>query len=165
MRNYLKLIRVKHWLKNILVFLPIFFSINLMNTSLFSKCLIALVIFSFVSSIVYIINDINDIEKDKLHPTKKNRPLASGSISKTQAIIVIVILVILTGIMITYMYLNTKNVFTILIPIVYIVINILYSKWLKNIPIIDVVILVSGFVLRVMYGGVIVNITVSSIYT
>ena len=161
MRNYLKLIRVKHWLKNILVFLPIFFSINLMNTSLFSKCLIALVIFSFVSSIVYIINDINDIEKDKLHPTKKNRPLASGSISKTQAIIVIVILVILTGIMITYMYLNTKNVFTILIPIVYIVINILYSKWLKNIPIIDVVILVSGFVLRVMYGGVIVNITVS----
>lgn len=161
MKNYLKLIRVKHWLKNILVFLPIFFSINLMNTSLFGKCLIALVIFSFVSSIVYIINDINDIEKDKLHPTKKNRPLASGSISKTQAIIVIVILVILTGIMITYMYLNTKNVFTILIPIVYIVINILYSKWLKNIPIIDVVILVSGFVLRVMYGGVIVNITVS----
>ena len=75
MKNYLKLIRVKHWLKNFLVVLPLFFSINLFNTNLIYKCIIAFIIFSFSSSIVYIINDLSDLEKDKLHPIKKYRHL------------------------------------------------------------------------------------------
>lgn len=161
MKNYLKLIRVKHWLKNGLIFLPIFFSINILNISLLSTCFIAFFVFSITSSIVYIINDLNDIEKDKLHPIKKNRPLASGKISKNQAHFVIIVFAIIIGLMMTYLYTKTKNLAVILVPLVYILLNILYSKWLKNIPIIDVVILVFGFVLRVMYGGIVINVEVS----
>lgn len=161
MKEYLKLIRVKHWLKNFLVFLPIFFSINLLNPKYFFACIVAFIIFSFSSSIVYVINDMNDVEKDRLHPIKKKRPLAAGTISIKQAKMVIGILVLLTAIMMGYIYVEVKNIVVILIPIIYILLNILYSKWLKNIPIIDVVILVSGFVLRVMYGGTVINVEVS----
>lgn len=161
MKNYLKLIRVKHWLKNGLVFLPIFFSINILNTSYLATCLLAFIIFSFSSSIIYVLNDIEDIEKDKLHPVKKNRPLASGAVSIKQAKITIGLLVLIAALMMGLIYKQTGNIGTIIIPIIYVILNILYSKKLKNIPIIDVVILVSGFVLRVMYGGVVVDVEVS----
>lgn len=161
MKQYLKLIRVKHWLKNGLVFLPLFFSMNLCNVQYLSLCFLAFVIFSLSSSVVYVLNDMADVEKDKLHPIKKNRPLASGAISMAQAKIVIVILCILIAFMMGLLYWNDPNFFIILIPIVYIILNLLYSKWLKHISIIDVVILVSGFVLRVMYGGVVVDVVVS----
>ena len=160
-KEYLKLIRVKHWLKNGLVFLPLFFSINLFSTKYYLDIILCFIIFSFSSSIVYVINDMNDIEKDKLHPIKKKRPLAAGTVSIAQAKIVIAFLAIMSAIMIYVIYGKTNNLLTIIIPIVYIVLNILYSKWLKNIPIIDVVILVSGFVLRVMYGGVSIGVEVS----
>lgn len=161
MKQYLKLIRVKHWLKNGLVFLPLFFSMNLCNIQYLSLCFLAFVIFSLSSSVVYVLNDMADVEKDKLHPIKKNRPLASGAISMAQAKIVIVILCILIAFMMGLLYWHDPNFFIILIPIVYIILNLLYSKWLKHISIIDVVILVSGFVLRVMYGGVVVDVVVS----
>ena len=161
MKEYLKLIRVKHWLKNGLVFLPLFFSINLFNTEYYLGAILAFIVFSFSASIVYVLNDISDVEKDKLHPVKKKRPLAAGTISIKQAKIVIAVLVLLSAIMIYYVYKTTNNLLTIFIPIIYIVLNILYSKWLKHIPIIDVVILVSGFVLRVMYGGVSIDVEVS----
>jgi len=161
MKNYLKLIRIKHWLKNGLIFLPIFFSINLLDFSLFSTCLIAFIIFSLSSSIVYIINDLNDIEKDRLHPVKRNRPLASGTIKKSQALIVVFAFLILIISMMIYLYSRTKSIYVFLIPLIYVFLNVLYSKWLKHIPIIDVVILVSGFVLIVMYGGVVVEVEVS----
>lgn len=161
MKQYLKLIRVKHWLKNGLVFLPLFFSMNLCNIQYLSLCFFAFIIFSLSSSVVYVLNDMADVEKDKLHPIKKKRPLASGAISMAQAKIVIVILCILIAFMMGLLYWNDPNFFIILIPIVYIILNLLYSKWLKHISIIDVVILVSGFVLRVMYGGVVVDVVVS----
>ena len=161
MKEYIKLIRAKHWLKNGLVFLPLFFSINLFNTEYYLGAILAFIVFSFSASIVYVLNDISDVEKDKLHPVKKKRPLAAGTISIKQAKIVIAVLVLLSAIMIYYVYKTTNNLLTIFIPIIYIVLNILYSKWLKHIPIIDVVILVSGFVLRVMYGGVSIDVEVS----
>lgn len=161
MKEYLKLIRIKHWLKNGLVFLPLFFSINLINTEYYLGAILAFIVFSFSASIVYVLNDISDVEKDKLHPVKKKRPLAAGTISIKQAKIVIAVLILLSAIMIYYVYKTTNNLLTIFIPIIYIVLNILYSKWLKHIPIIDVVILVSGFVLRVMYGGVSIDVEVS----
>lgn len=160
-KNYIKLIRVKHWLKNGLVFLPIFFSSNIFNINLLLTSVLAFFIFSFTSSIVYVVNDMNDIEKDKLHPVKKNRPLASGAISIPMARVVIVILFILVALLSFFAYKENNNVFVFLIPLIYLVLNIMYSKGLKNIPIIDVVILVSGFVFRVMYGGVITDIEVS----
>lgn len=161
MKNYLKLIRVKHWLKNFLVVLPLFFSINLFNTNLIYKCIIAFIIFSFSSSIVYIINDLSDLEKDKLHPIKKYRPLASNKISKKTAINIIIILILLLVPLIGLLYKLQNNIFVILIPIIYIVVNILYTKLLKNVPIIDVTIIVIGFLLRVLYGGVSIDVQVS----
>ena len=161
MKNYIKLIRVKHWLKNFLIFLPAFFSINIFNKSYIATCSLGFLVFCFASSIIYIFNDINDIEKDRLHPVKKHRPLASNAISKKQAYFIIILLIFIISMIIFFLYKNTKNIFVILIPLIYIILNIFYSKGFKNIPIIDVVILVSGFVLRVMYGGEVINVEVS----
>lgn len=161
MKRYIKLIRVKHWLKNGLVFLPLFFSINLFNYSLIINCIVAFLCFSFAASIVYVLNDIKDIDKDKLHPLKKNRPLASGEISVKNAYITIAILVALVVGLSLYLYYLNHNFLVFVIPAIYVILNILYSFGLKNIPIIDVVILVSGFVFRVMYGGIAINTVVS----
>ena len=161
MKNYIKLIRVKHWIKNLLVFLPIFFSANLFNLELAKVAFIAFVIFCCTSSVIYIINDMSDIEKDKLHPIKKLRPLASGKVTKKQAYVVLIILVAITVFLMVYLYMNQKNIGVFIIPLIYIVLNTMYSKGLKNVPIVDIMILVSGFVFRVMYGGVVTNIEVS----
>lgn len=161
MNKYIKLIRMKHWLKNFLVYLPIFFSLNLFNIDYLLLTTLAFIVFCFTSSIVYILNDISDIEKDRLHPVKKFRPLASGEISKKQAYAIIAILAAIIAVIMLFFFNKTNNIFVILIPLIYVALNILYSKNLKNVPIIDVVILVSGFVLRVMYGGVAINVEVS----
>ena len=160
--KYIKLIRMKHWLKNCLVFLPLFFSGKFFTIKLLLETTIGFFVFSFISSFVYINNDINDIDKDKRHPIKKHRPLASGSVSiKTARLIEIVLLIVSIGMMLLLWKVYRKNVFVFIIPFLYLILNILYSKGLKNIPIIDVVILVSGFVFRVMYGGVVSAIEVS----
>lgn len=161
MKKYIELIRAKHWLKNILIFLPAFFSMNILKLEYLETLVIAFFVFCFTSSIVYILNDMSDIEKDKLHPIKKNRPLASGRVSKTNAWIVMILLVVISIILSFILYQKNSVLGIWIIPIVYIILNILYSKGLKNIPIIDVVILASGFVLRVMYGGVTINVEVS----
>lgn len=162
MKNYLKLLRIKHWLKNGLILLPLFFGKSIFNLNKIYSVLIAFIIFSFISSIVYIINDINDIHADRNHPKKKNRPLASGKVSIKNAILVLILLMILSISLIIYLYNKTTNIFIILIPLLYLILNILYSTKLKHIPIIDVAILVSGFVLRVYYGGIASNIEISS---
>ena len=160
-KDYIKLIRVKHWLKNILVFLPLFFSLGLLDKNKLILNIIAFFVFSFSSSIVYIINDIKDIESDRKHEIKKNRPLASGRIKIINAIYVIIFLSIILILSIIFIYLRSHNILSILIPIIYILLNILYSYYLKHYPIIDVAILVSGFLLRVVYGGVVINVAVS----
>ena len=161
MKDYIKLIRVKHWLKNVLVFLPLFFSMNILNIKLLEKSLFAFAIFCLASSIVYVINDINDIEKDRNHPVKKDRPLASGRISINKAKLVVIVLFLILIASTAFSYLKVLKYQVFIIPAIYIILNILYSKWLKHIPIIDVVILVSGFVLRVLYGAVLSGCTVS----
>ena len=163
MKNYIKLIRVKHWLKNFLVFMPLFFSLSSFfdDEKILINAFLGFLTFSFVSSIVYVINDINDLENDRKHPKKKNRPLASGAISVSNAKMTVMLLIVLSLLFATFIYTTNDSIFVFLIPIIYVILNVLYSKWLKHIPIIDVVILVSGFVLRVMYGGVVVNIEVS----
>lgn len=161
MKDYIKLIRVKHWLKNGLVFLPLFFSLNLFNWNMVLTCLIAFICFSLSASVVYVINDINDVDKDRKHPVKKNRPLASGAISIKMAYVTIAVLVALIAISSSYLFYLNHNGMVFGIPLIYIFVNILYSLGLKNVPIIDVVILVSGFVMRVMYGGVVIDVAVS----
>ena len=158
--EYLRLIRVKHYLKNLLIFLPAIFSGMLFYSNIIFKLIIMFFASSFISSIVYIINDIKDIENDKKHPIKKNRPLASGKISMYNAFFVIMLLALST-IFLLYVSDLLFDVST-LILVFYFVLNLSYSFGLKNIPLVDIVILAFGFVLRVIYGGVGVGIEVSN---
>lgn len=159
MIKYLKLIRVKHWIKNFLIFLPLIFSKNI-NIANIILVILGFISFSLASSAIYIINDIKDKEKDSKHPTKKNRPIASGAISVNNALLVMVILLLMTiGILI---YLSLDNYFISLYIIGYILLNIMYSMKLKNIPLLDVTILALGFLIRVLYGGALINVEVSS---
>ena len=125
MSKFIKLIRMKHWLKNFLVYLPIFFSLNLFNIDYLLLTTLAFIVFCFTSSIVYILNDISDIEKDRLHPVKKFRPLASGEISKKQAYAIIAILAAIIAVIMLFFFSKTNNIFVILIPLIYIILNIL----------------------------------------
>ena len=157
MRNYVKLIRVKHWIKNLLIFIPMFFSkqINLDNIL---TTLIGFFAFSFVASFIYIINDIRDVEKDKLHETKKNRPIASGKISIKNASIFSVIII---GLAIILSIFASKNYLSLILIVTYLLINMYYSFGGKNIAIVDVILLAAGFVLRVYYGASLINVKVS----
>lgn len=157
--SYLKLMRVKHYIKNLLIFLPLIFSMNFYDLNKDIKTLIGFILFSLVSSIIYIINDINDIEKDKNHPRKCKRPLASGEVTKKEAY---VLLIILALIVIIGNVILRASWYSIVILVSYLILNILYSKILKNIPIIDVICLVIGFVLRVIYGASLIDVQVSN---
>lgn len=160
MKKYIRLIRVKHYIKNLLIFLPVIFSQRLTNIPDLIKTIIAFIIFCIATSIIYIFNDIKDIEKDKKHYKKRFRPLASGEISKKKAVILIILLLVIL-ILISAIFLR-KNIYAILIIAVYLFINILYSIKLKNVPIIDVTILAIGFLIRVIFGAVIIPIEISN---
>ena len=158
-KAYLKLMRVKHYLKNLLIFLPLIFSMSFKNAINNINTFIGFILFSIVCSMVYIINDLGDIEKDKNHPKKCKRPLASGEITKKEAYFLLGILAI---IVIIGNLLAKASIYNIIILLTYLILNISYSKILKNIPIIDVICLVIGFVLRVVYGASIINVEVSN---
>lgn len=159
MKDYLKLIRVKHWVKNILIFIPVI-SAGLITNCNVLNCILGFFSFSFLSSSIYIFNDIKDIEKDKLHPKKKNRPLASGKIKKSIAIYIAILMVIL-ALIINIIINKTLLHISYLFLLAYFIINIGYSLGLKNIAIIDIVLLASGFILRVYYGAAIIDVEVS----
>ena len=158
MKNYLKLLRVKHYVKNLLIFAAIMFSGQMADLNKLKDCIIGFVVFSLISSIVYIINDIKDKKKDALHPKKCKRPIASGAISVKAAIITAVICFILAVVGFIYIF----NTTALLILSAYVLVNILYSFGLKNVPLLDVSILVSGFLLRVLLGAVISDIEISN---
>ncbi len=153
MLKILKLLRIKQYIKNIFIFLPMFFSLNLFNSVVFFKTFLGFILFSLVASSIYILNDIKDINEDKIHPVKKNRPIASGEISLLVAIGLMMIMFFI-GIIGAY-FLN-YNFFLILFA--YFLMNVLYSLKLKHIAILDIFIISSGFVLRVFAGGFIGNI-------
>lgn len=163
MKNYIKLIRAHQWVKNLFVFLPLFFSGNFFHTDLFLKSLVAFFSFSFVASSIYIINDYMDIESDKKHPEKKNRPLASGAISKSVAIVILIGLILLN----VGLYFFAQDYFKInlwkfaTIILFYFAMNLAYTFKLKHVAIIDVTIIAIGFVLRVLSGGYASGIPIS----
>lgn len=158
MKDILKMLRIQHYIKNILVFIPLFFSRRIFDSFLFFKSVIGFVCFCLISSAVYILNDIQDVENDRKHPKKKNRPIASGRVSIKTGKIVFFCCMIITFFLSVLLLENAGFLFLLF----YFVLNVLYSiGGVKNKPIIDVVTLASGFVLRVIYGGVITNIMVS----
>lgn len=162
MKNYLKLIRINQWIKNVFVFLPLFFSGNFFQIDLFLQTLFAFFSFSLVASCIYIINDYFDIESDKKHPVKKNRPLASGEISKTKAILILVVMIWLNiGLcFLVKTYFNISISQFIGVILCYVIFNIAYTYKLKHIAIIDVCIIAIGFIFRVLAGGCISEIPV-----
>lgn len=157
-RSYIKLIRVKHWIKNLLIVIPAFFGTALIESEVIYRLIFGFFVFSFCSSAVYIINDLNDIENDRQHPDKCKRPLASGAVSKKEAFILIAVLLILASILNHFLCGFSLHS---LIPWVYMILNLLYSVSLKNKPVIDIVLLVSGFFFRVFYGSAITGIRIS----
>ena len=154
----LSLIRPHQWVKNIFIFLPLFFDKKLLHIDSVVNALWAFIAFSLAASAIYCLNDIMDIEADKQHPKKRLRPLASGQISKQQAYTTMAIL-FLTSLAITYFAFESKNLMAIIA--IYIVLNIGYCIKLKHIAIVDVFIIASGFCLRVAAGGAATDIWIS----
>lgn len=158
MKRYLKLMRVHHYIKNILVFGALLCSGEFFNLTKLRNNFWGFVAFSMVSSIVYIINDIHDKEKDAKHPTKCKRPIASGSISVKKAWVLASVLLFIVVILCLY----TFDWIATGLLILYLFLNLAYSFGLKNIPIADIAILVSGFLIRLLYGALITNIVISN---
>lgn len=156
MKKYLKLMRVKHWIKNLLILFPLVFNREISNLTLLKESFIGVILFSLLSSVIYIFNDICDVEKDRLHPIKQSRPLAANLISLKKAKILCVGL----GLILIVACFFRHNIWDLLL-VVYALLNIGYSKGLKNVALMDVIILVAGYLLRVLYGGGLTNIQIS----
>lgn len=158
-RNYIKLMRLKHCVKNILILLPLVFSGEFFQYGKLLSSALGFLAFSFLASVVYILNDIQDVEKDRLHPKKKFRPIASGKVSEKQGKVLSVVAMIGA---ITLNFLATTNYVSFIFLGIYLVMNIFYSKGLKNVPLLDIVVLASGFLLRLIYGGIVTDIHISN---
>ena len=155
--NYLKLVRVPQWVKNFFVFVPLLFSQHLFDKNYFYTTLFAFAIFCLSSSLIYLINDIIDIEADKAHPTKMNRPLASGAISSQSALVIAIILI--AAIVSLLPQFNEEFRYFV---IAFVLLNILYSFWFKHIVILDVFSIAMGFSIRVLAGAVVISVPISS---
>lgn len=149
--------RPKHWTKNLFLFAGILFSQNLLNFSLLVKVILAFLIFCFLTGSVYILNDLTDLERDKRHPAKSRRPIASGRLKVRQAIIALIIFMFLS-LVLSYLL----NLSFFLTALAYFLIQIAYSFFLQRIVILDVFAIASGFVLRVVAGAVVINVEISS---
>lgn len=157
-RNIFALIRIKHWIKNAAVFLPVFFAgkfFNLPDSPQFIELISLFFAFCVASSSIYIINDIVDVEKDRLHPEKCKRPIASNFFSKKQALFIFTFIFILLVLLILQM--GNSRFFVI----GYFLLNLAYSFKLKQIAIVDVTCISIGFLLRIIGGGVAAEVFVS----
>lgn len=157
-KHYLQLMRIHQWVKNFFIFLPLFFSFKMDHISLLIADLWAFVGFCLIASSIYIINDWNDIATDRLHPEKRNRPLASGAINKKEALLMILSLVAV-GVSV-YIFVLV-NYIALALLVSYFILNIFYSLRLKHIPVIDISIVAIGFVIRIFIGGVVTDTPLS----
>jgi len=156
LKNILIELRISHWVKNGLVFLPLIFVSKATELIYIEKTLIAFFSFCFAASSVYVINDILDLENDKKHPRKKQRPIASGKISINLALIFASVLLI------TSIYLaNLLSPSIVVILLAYLVLNLFYSKRLKHVPIVDIVLVSFFYIMRVIVGGVAIGVPIS----
>ena len=154
--KYLKLLRPKDWAKNLFLFIPLFFAGEIFNFEKILSISWGVLAFCCIASSIYIINDYRDIEDDRKHPVKCNRPLASGAVSPAIALIICFALIVI-GFTLAW-WIRDKFLFVLGI---YFVINLAYSLGLKAIPILDIFILAIGFNLRIKAGSVIAFIGLS----
>ena len=154
LKALLKTMRPRQWVtKNVFIFAAIVFDKQLFVVDSFLRTLAGFALFCLISSSVYIFNDIADVEADRQHPEKKNRPIPSGKLPMPAAWTACILLTIITLIL---AYLLAPS-FAYVIGL-YFLINVAYSKWLKHIPIIDVFIISAGFVLRVHAGVTLIQV-------
>lgn len=152
----LKLIRVHQWVKNFFIFLPAFFAARIFELDILLNTALSFGAFSLTASTIYIINDYLDIEKDRQHPKKRFRPLASGEINKAQAI---VIGILTFGVALSLaLYLNGMVMYFLA---GYFGMNLAYSIRLKHVPLLDISIIAMGFLLRVAVGGAAASVAIS----
>ncbi len=152
----IRAIRPKQWIKNLIVFAALVFSQHLFEPYSIITSLFAFLLFCLFTGSVYLINDVMDVEEDRQHPYKKERPIASGKL-KIQTAVIIAITMAMVSLGMSF-YLNPM--FGV-ITLVYFVSNIAYSTYLKHIVIIDVMIIALGFVLRAVGGAVVIDVEIS----
>lgn len=158
--DVIRLMRPKHYIKSLLIFVPIFFERALFNLFSLVRIFGGFVAFSFLTSVVYIINDIKDISADRQHELKRYRPIASGAVSVPIALVLAAILLVASFSINAMVCASHRNTF--LIMLVYLAANLGYSLGLKHVPFLDVVLLVAGFLLRVLYGAALMGSSVSA---
>lgn len=154
--RYVFLVRAHHWVKNLFLFIPAFFAGDLLRIDGFILLIKGFICFCLASSAIYILNDYRDRETDRNHPVKKNRPIASGKITPAVALTVMILFAVVSFVW-SYM-LMPEFLYMVLL---YVGLNILYSFGLKDIPLVDVFIVSSGFVIRTVAGGILVGVFLS----
>lgn len=156
-KYYIREMRIHHYIKNLLVFVPLACSGQLFDAAKLLSSLWLFLSFCFIASAVYFINDIRDIDIDRRHPTKSKRPIAAGQISIKSAIVFTAVLIAASVVFCILCF----NIFAIVLLMLYFVLNLGYNLGLKNIPLLDVAILVSGFLIRTICGAAVTNIQIS----
>ena len=156
MKDYLQLIRPHQYVKNLVLFFPAFFALRITEPLLLGRTALAAIAFSFAASAVYILNDYRDREDDRKHPVKKNRPLAAGTVAVQTAWMLFALLLVFS---LTTMGLLDQTALFLLIA--YLCFNLAYSFGLKHIPIIDIFIIATGFVIRIAIGAEVGDIPLS----
>ncbi len=151
--RYSRLIRINNWTKNLIIFSPLFFAGKMSNVFLLQQTLISCISFSFLTSSIYILNDYMDLEHDRTHPSKKNRPLASGKIPIAHAgAMAIVLLIVGLGII------SQLSIDTFYVSLSYVVIMVAYCLVFRKMPLVDIGIIATGFVIRLYVGSTVTGI-------
>jgi 4-hydroxybenzoate polyprenyltransferase len=153
----LKSLRPQQWIKNLFLFAPLIFSQNILNRPLLLTTIEAFVAFCLVSSAHYVFNDLRDLEEDRKHPVKSQRPLASGRLGKGPAVAALVVIGA-AGIALS----ASINLPFLLIALGYLVLQTAYSMWLKHVVILDIFVIAAGFLIRVVAGGLAIRVEISS---
>ena len=158
--NFFNLIRYKSYLKNLIIFLPLFLNYTSWSLSNFSKLILPVIFFSFIASSIYIINDLIDLETDQKHKFKKFRPIASGLIKFKTAIYVSSVLAIVS----LYYFFKYSDFIVFFLVFSYFIINIFYSIIIKKIKYLDILFVASGFFIRILIGSIISNLQISNFF-
>jgi len=154
LKAYFEIARPSHYVKNAFIWLPLFFGYKLNDPAALEQTFWCFLVFCLAASSIYVLNDYRDIQQDREHPVKRNRPLASGVLKKSNALIFLLLLLLLSF-AISLIFLS--NIF-LLILIIYVLINVAYSTFLKHVALIDVVCIAVGYVLRIIAGGLVADV-------
>ncbi len=151
-------LRPEQWTKNLVVFGALVFSKNFTDIHLIELSIVVFGLFCIASSSVYLLNDVLDYKRDRVHPRKSKRPIASGVVSRSAASMLSILFAV-AAMLIAWVFLNPQ---TLLLLVSYLVLNILYSVALKKIVILDVMTIAGGFVIRAIAGGIAIDVPISS---